>query len=143
MPSPRESPVHTRPSIDSISTSQKNEDPDIEPIETYEGSLKGSIDSSNAFQSDRTTAVEHSKINETFEKDNESPVTNPFSQNAKEKQNPPHKAKTNDVKNNPRTKNGIVPRNTHSKPNVKKQGRTFKPVEHIDLGDKTISKVSR
>lgn len=135
MPSPRESPVHTRPSLDSITTSQKNED--NEPIETYEGSLKGSIDSSNAFQSDhKTTAIDHSKTD-----DNDYPVTNPFLQDAKEKQNPPHKAKTNDVKNNPRTKNGIVQRNT--KPNVKKQGRTFKPVEHIDLGDKTTSKVSR
>ncbi|KAK3739737.1 hypothetical protein QZH41_016185 [Actinostola sp. cb2023] len=141
MPSPRESPVPARSSFDSLPlTHVKSVDADSEQIETYEESIKGSIDSSQAFLMDRTDSIQESKTSVAVEKEESKDSTN----DTTNVRNTHYKPRTKDVMNS-RTKNGFVSKmNQHSKPMLKHvKGRTLNPVEHVDLGDKSITKTSR
>lgn len=153
MPSPRESPVPTRPSLDSIPLTKmksvdadsqlKSNDADSEKIETYEG---GSIDSSsNPFQMDRTDSVEDVQMGESLES-NESKALSASLQSSESSNatNIHHKIiRKEPFPTQPKTKNGFLPRNSQTRPTLKgklSSRSLVKPVEHIDLGDKSIRK---
>lgn len=156
MPSPRESPVPTRSSLDSIPLTQvkssdadsqiKSNDADSEKIETYEG---GSFDSSShPFQMDRTDSIEDTNLGDSLESNESKNLQSLHSTSLQSNDlanipNTHHKPRTKEPIS--KTKNGFIPKNNQIRPKLRgkiNNGRTVKlnAVEHIDLGDKSLTK---
>jgi len=157
MPSPRESPVPARSSLDSIPLVQiksddadaqlKSNDADSEKIETYEG---GSIDSSShPFHMDRTDSAEDVQLGESIESNESKGLSSSLqSTESSTEPNTHHKPRTKEPvptqpKTTKQTKNGFISKNSQTRPMLKgklSSKSSVKPMEHIDLGDRSTIK---